>query len=114
MVQWLHAGKLPRHHFRTQGAPILDLKSREGVSRELQRELLDALKVQNQEHADLRGGNSDLMSRISSYELAYKMQEHAPEAVDIESETAATKELYGLNQDRTRDFGTSAYWLGVW
>ncbi len=92
--------------FRTQGAPILDLKSREGVSRELQRELLDALKTQNQDHAALRAGNSDLMSRISSYELAYKMQEHAPEAVDISAETAATQELYGLNQDRTRDFGT--------
>lgn len=92
--------------FRTQGAPILDLKSREGVSRELQRELLDALKTQNQVHADSRGGNSDLVSRISSYELAYKMQEHAPEAVDIATESAATQELYGLNQDRTRDFGT--------
>jgi hypothetical protein len=91
--------------FRTQGAPILDLKSREGVSRKLQRDLLDALQTQNLEHAELRGGNSDLLSRISTYELAYKMQEHAPEAVDLSTETAATTELYGLNQDRTRDFG---------
>jgi hypothetical protein len=92
--------------FRTQGAPILDLKSREGVSRQLQRELLDALEVQNTEHAQMRGDNSDLISRISTYELAYKMQEHAPEAVDISTETAATQQLYGLNQERTRDFGT--------
>jgi hypothetical protein len=92
--------------FRTQGAPILDLKAREGVSRPLQRELLDALKEQNELHAHERGGHSDLVSRISSYELAYKMQEHAPEAVDIQSETEATHKLYGLDQDRTRDFGT--------
>jgi hypothetical protein len=92
--------------FRTQGTPILDLKSREGVSRELQRELLDALKDQNEVHARLRGDRSDLVSRISSYELAYKMQESAPEAVDIKEETADTMALYGIDQDRTRDFGT--------
>jgi hypothetical protein len=92
--------------FRAQGAPILDLKARDGVSRPLQRELLDALKEQNQLHAHERGGHSDLVSRISSYELAYKMQEHAPEAVDIQSETEATHKLYGLDQERTRDFGT--------
>lgn len=92
--------------FRTQGAPILDLKAREGVSRPLQRDLLDALNEQNQQHAHMRGGHSDLVSRIASYELAYKMQEHAPEAVDIQSETEATHKLYGLDQPRTRDFGT--------
>jgi hypothetical protein len=84
----------------------LDLKAREGVSRPLQRDLLDALKEQNEEHAHMRGSHSDLLSRISSYELAYKMQEHAPEAVDIEAETADTHQLYGLDHDRTRDFGT--------
>lgn len=92
--------------FRTNGTPILDLKAREGVSRSLQRELLDALKEQNIEHAALRNNNSELASRISSYELAYKMQESAPEAVDIQQETADTHKLYGLDNDRTRDFGT--------
>jgi hypothetical protein len=92
--------------FRTNGTPILDLKAREGVSRSLQRELLDALKEQNTEHAALRNNNSELASRISSYELAYKMQESAPEAVDIQQETEETHKLYGLDNDRTRDFGT--------
>lgn len=92
--------------FRTKGAPILDLKARDGVSRELQRDLLDALKLQNEEHASHRGGNSDLASRISSYELAYKMQESSPEAVDIGTETEETHKMYGLDNDRTRDFGT--------
>jgi hypothetical protein len=92
--------------FRTSGAPILDLKAREGVSRDLQRELLDALQEQNNLHAAARGNRSELTSRIASYELAYRMQEHAPEAVDFSQETAATQELYGLNQERTRDFGS--------
>jgi hypothetical protein len=92
--------------FRTQGAPILDLKAREGVSRGLQRDLLDAIKAENLEHARARREHPELMSRIDSYELAYKMQEHAPEAVDIQAESEATHQLYGLDQDRTRDFGT--------
>jgi uncharacterized protein (DUF1501 family) len=92
--------------FRTQGAPVLDLQAREGVSRELQRDLLDALKQQNEAHAALHGGRSDLTSRIASYELAFQMQQSAPEAVDISSETAQTQQLYGLDNDRTRDFGT--------
>lgn len=92
--------------FRTNGAPILDLKARDGVSRELQRDLLDALKSQNQEHLAMRANNSELASRIASYELAYKMQESAPEAVNIAEETLDTHKLYGIDKDRTRDFGT--------
>lgn len=92
--------------FRTQGTPILDLKAREGVTRSQQRTILDSLQEQNSEHAALRGNRSELLSRISSYELAFKMQEHAPEAVDIASESADTHKLYGIDQDRTRDFGT--------
>ncbi|MFN5623264.1 MAG: DUF1501 domain-containing protein [Planctomyces sp.] len=92
--------------FRTQGAPVLDLQARDGVSRELQRDLLDALKQQNEAHAALHGGRSDLTSRIASYELAFQMQQSAPEAVDIATETAETQQLYGLDNDRTRDFGT--------
>ncbi|MBU6239538.1 MAG: DUF1501 domain-containing protein [Planctomycetes bacterium] len=92
--------------FRAQGTPILDLKAREGVTRSQQRTILDSLHEQNSEHAALRGNRSELLSRISSYELAFKMQEHAPEAVDIASESADTHQLYGIDQDRTRDFGT--------
>jgi hypothetical protein len=92
--------------FRAQGTPILDLKAREGVSRQQQRLLLDALKAQNEEHLAARQGDSDLAARIASYELAYRMQEHAPEAVDVSQETEETHKLYGLDGERTRDFGT--------
>jgi hypothetical protein len=92
--------------FRTQGNPILDLQPREGVTRAQQRTILDALHEQNTEHAAAQGNRSELLSRIASYELAFKMQEHAPDAVELTSETAETQQLYGIDQDRTRDFGT--------
>ena len=90
---------------RSKGAPIIDLNSREGTTREMQRELLDALNEINSSHAALHEGNSELAARINSYELAFKMQKYAPEAVDLAQETAETQKLYGLDQPRTQDFG---------
>jgi uncharacterized protein (DUF1501 family) len=90
---------------RSKGAPIIDLNSPEGTSRAMQRELLDALNDVNTSHAASRKDNSELAARINSYELAFKMQQHAPEAVDLSQETAETQKLYGLNQPRTQDFG---------
>ena len=52
-----------------------------------------------------RADNDDLAARIASYELAYKMQEHAPEAVDFSKEDSDTLELYGVNDSKTQDFG---------
>ncbi len=90
---------------RPSGTPILDLAPPPGMSREMQRRLLDRLNQFNAEHGAARPSSSDLAARIASYELAYKMQMHAPEAVDISKEPESIKELYGLNQKRTFDFG---------
>ncbi len=90
---------------RSKGAPIIDLNAPEGTSRALQRDLLDALKDLNTEHLASRSDNTDLAARINSYELAFKMQQHAPEAVDFTQETEATQKLYGLDSPRTLDFG---------
>ena len=90
---------------RSQGAPILDLNPPSGVTREMQRGMLDALRGFNEEHQAGRQDNSNLAARIASYELAYKMQQHAPEAVDLSQEDAATLELYGLNDKKTQVFG---------
>ncbi len=90
---------------RGEGAPILDLSIPEGMTARTQRRVLDQLRAENELHAAERGGNSDLLSRIASYELAYQMQSHAPEAVDWESESEETKSLYGLDQERTAPFG---------
>lgn len=90
---------------RSKGAPILDLDSPEAMTRPLQRRLLDALRAENEAHLAQRADNSDLAARIASYELAYKMQQYAPEAVDLSQETEATQQLYGLDNPRTLDFG---------
>lgn len=90
---------------RSKGAPILNLDRPRGMSQDMQRRLLDTLKEYNQEHMATRSGNSDLASRIASYELAYRMQAAAPEAVDISKETKATQDMYGLGGGKTQHFG---------
>jgi len=91
--------------FRSQGDPILNLKNAHQMPQEQQRTLLDYLNTMNREHLGLREDHSDLSSRIASYELAYRMQSTAPEAIDIESEPENVKNLYGMDQGRTQDFG---------
>ena len=98
--------------FRAEGSPINDLASPPGLTRPLERDLLDSLGRMNQRHFADRPDQSDLAARIASYELAFRMQEHAPEAVDLSQETKATRDLYGLDDDKTRDFGTRCLLAG--
>jgi hypothetical protein len=90
---------------RSEGTPILDLKRPATMTDHAQRKLLDSLRQYNQDHELQRVGNSQLAARIASYELAYKMQSTAPEAVDLSRETAATRKLYGLDSEQTSYFG---------
>ena len=92
--------------FRHEGPPMLDLKPPAGTSREMQRETLDTLAAINQRHLQTRYDNSELAARIASYELAYKMQLSAPEAVDLGQETQQTLEMYGIGREPTHHFGT--------
>jgi hypothetical protein len=91
--------------FRSQGTPLLDLATPAGVSPRTQRQSLDLLARLNQEHLQARPAESELAARIQSYELAYRMQTSAGQVVNVEQESAATRELYGLNHPRTADFG---------
>lgn len=90
---------------RSQGNPILDLSPPGDLSKRAQRKLLDTLREYNEAHAIDRADNSNLAARIASYELAYRMQAKAPEAVDISQETQATQKLYGLDNPTTEPFG---------
>jgi hypothetical protein len=90
---------------RSAGDPILDLQRPSGMSGGTQRRVLDALQEFNADHAALHPENSNLAARIASYELAFNMQRHAPEAVDLTRESAATRRLYGLDDPRTEEFG---------
>jgi hypothetical protein len=90
---------------RPQGQPILDLARPEGMDEPVQRRLLDTLREYNQEHDATRASNTNLAARIASYELAFNMQKHAPEAVDLSNEPEHIRRLYGMDQKRTEDFG---------
>ena len=91
--------------FRSQGAPILNLVAPDGISNETQQRSLDLLGRLNRRHLQERGSESELAARIESYELAFRMQQGATEAVDIASETVETQNLYGLDRKETEFFG---------
>jgi hypothetical protein len=91
--------------FRSSGDPIVDLKPPANIRPEQQREQLDLLAKLNELDLKKYPGSSELAARISSYELAYRMQGCAPEAVDLSSETAVTRKLYGLDDKITEPFG---------
>ena len=84
--------------------PILHLQRPEGMTGNRQRGLLDLLQAMNE--IDAGEFDSEMQARIAAYELAFRMQSHAPEAVDLSKESASTKDSYGLAKERTREFGT--------
>ncbi len=90
--------------FRPSGMPIVDLKPPADISPEKQRARLDQLLKLNEIDAAKYPGNTELTARIESYELAYRMQSAAPEAVNVESEPEATRKLYGLDDPATAPF----------
>jgi hypothetical protein len=90
---------------RSAGEPVLDLKPHVGLDEASQRKMLDALNAYNSDHLAPRVDNSNLAARIASYEMAFAMQRHAPEAVELAKESDETKALYGLDDDKTKDFG---------
>ncbi len=90
--------------FRSQGDPIVDLKPPAGISAEEQRARLSLLDRLNAIDAEKNPGSSELAARIASYELAYRMQGCAPEAVDLTRESPATLGLYGMEDPVTAPF----------
>ena len=85
--------------------PIKHLASPKEVTDERQRRKLALLAQMNRRYAKQRPEQSELEARIASYELAFKMQAEAPEAVDLAQESAETRALYGLDQKETASFG---------
>ena len=89
---------------RDAGEPIVNLANPPGVTPGRQRLTIDAINRLNHRRLEATG-DDEIRARIASYELAYKMQAAAPEAVDFNQETAHTHELYGLGSKRTEVFG---------
>jgi len=84
---------------------IANLARAPGVGDAQQRAQLALLRELNQEHQHDRALQADLAARIQSFELAYRMQTAAPEALDLRRETAQTQNLYGLGRKETAVFG---------
>ena len=92
-------GFLPALHqganLRPGQVPIPNLLRPAGVSERAQRDMLDYTQWLNERHRETRPDEGDLDARIASYELAFRMQSAAPEAVDLARETEPTRRLYG-------------------
>jgi len=80
--------------FRSKGDPVLFLTNPEGVTPEVRRQSLDVLKSLNEEHLK-SVGDPEIVTRIASYEMAYRMQTSVPELMDISKEPAHIHEMYG-------------------
>ena len=95
--------------FRSEGLPLLNLATPKGTTEKTQRRGLDLLKTLNGQYVKERAAkgpvDSELLARIESYELAYRMQTEAAEAVDLNREDKQTREMYGLDRKLTADFG---------
>ena len=89
--------------FRSGPTPILNLQAAGDRTHLRQRKNLDLLKQLNNlnRHED----NTVLSARAANYELAFRMQSHAPEAIDLSRETMSTQALYGIDHPRTEEFG---------
>ncbi|MFZ9825081.1 MAG: DUF1501 domain-containing protein, partial [Gemmataceae bacterium] len=91
--------------FRPGGEPIAYLSPPRGVNRGRQRARLDLLRQWNEGHVAENPADSALAARIASYELAFRMQTHATEAVDLGRESEEVQNLYGLNNKTSQHFG---------
>ena len=91
--------------FRTEGAPVLNLESRPEIPTQLVEAERSLLRKLDDMHRVQRPYQPELDARISSYELAARMQLEASTALDVNQESAATREAYGLNDPVTASYG---------
>jgi Protein of unknown function (DUF1501) len=96
------AGFLPSVYqgtwLRPKGEPIDNLKRAPELSDRHQREMIDLMSNLNRASLPHSGGDDELVARIESFELAYRMQTAAPDAFDIQREPEHIRKLYGLNE----------------
>jgi hypothetical protein len=101
-VNW-GSGFLPSAYqgvpLRGNGDPILNISSPQGITAQRQRDCLDAVRDLNLKRL-VETGDQEISTRISAYEMAYRMQSSAPELIDLSGESEATLKLYGVEKDK--------------
>ena len=104
-------GFLPGRHsgvvLRSGNDPVLYLENPPGVNRDDRRAMLDSLGDLNQRGFE-KFGDPDIQTRISQYEMSYRMQASVPELTDFKKESKATLDLYGEDVHRAGSFTSSA------
>jgi len=108
------SGFLPSQYsgtlFRNQGSPVLNLANPPGMSRDVQSRSLQTINELNRLRLD-KVGNPEVASRIKAYELAFRMQQAAPELLDLSGESKATLDEYGVDR-KDKSTGTTAGFSG--
>lgn len=104
------AGFLPSRHqgikFRNKGDAVLYLSNPSGMSQELRKDTLERIAALNQKHfADI--GDPEIQTRISQYELAFRMQTSVPDLLDFSKESKATLEMYGQDVSRPGSYAAN-------
>lgn len=89
-----------------KGDPVNDLRPSSELTGEDVNAQMELLRSYNHAYLEKNFTNPDLQGRIDAYELAYRMQTEVPGVLNIDKESVATKEMYGLNEEDTKSFGT--------
>ncbi|SVE40234.1 uncharacterized protein METZ01_LOCUS493088, partial [marine metagenome] len=101
------SGFLPSKHqgvnLRSGKEPVLYLKDPDGIDRDLRRRMLDGISKINQEQFE-EFGDPETQTRISQYEMAFRMQSSVPDLMDVSSEPKGIMELYGKDAERPGSF----------
>ncbi len=92
--------------FQSQGTPVLNLNRQPKITRQDQRAQLDLMAKLNDEHMRRHTRDAEFANRMQSFELAFRMQKEATEVVDLSRETKAMHELYGIDNPRSKSFGS--------
>src|SRR4051812_37946764 len=92
-------------YLRSGTTPILHLSPPSDLPREAQRNSVDLLQQLNRAHLKGREDETSLAARMDAYDLALRMQDRMPEAVDVSKESEETRKLYGLDHADTEDTG---------
>jgi hypothetical protein len=98
------SGFLPTIHqgvqLRAKGEPVLFLSNPDGMDAELRRQTLDTIEELNKQHLG-KVGDPEIVTRISQYEMAYRMQVSVPDLIDTSKEPASIHELYGTRPGKS-------------
>jgi hypothetical protein len=100
-------GKYSGVALRSVGDPVLYLRNPDGVSMENRRQMLDSMARMN-EHRFAALGDPEIQTRISQYEMAFRMQTSVPDLVDLTDERASSLDLYGPEVRKPGTFAASA------